>query len=160
MKSFHLWGLLLLSLPALADTASLQVRLFTSDGCTDFVNGTAENPTLWRQCCVLHDLAYWAGGDKVALKQTDLDLRTCVAATGETAIAEIMYLGVRLGHLAPQGTRGEQWGNAWSETVRRTTLLSVDEINVLEAEILKPEYESLLDISERSAFIVNLRQTN
>ena len=35
---------------------------FTSDGCSSFPDGTPANQSLWLECCVRHDLAYWRGG--------------------------------------------------------------------------------------------------
>ena len=35
---------------------------FTSDGCSMFIDGTFEKPELWKECCLLHDMAYWRGG--------------------------------------------------------------------------------------------------
>ena len=148
-------GLILCSLNAQASVTS-----FATDGCTHFANGTHAQPTLWKQCCVLHDLAYWAGGNVEALDEVDLNLRECVASTGPRTIAEIMYWGIRLGHLSSHAIRGEQWGNAWSETERRTTKLSVDEIDQLQNELTQPNYDSVLEIGVRNAFIQQLRNTN
>ena len=44
------------------DTDYLQLADFTSDGCSLFLNGTFEDPELWKVCCHKHDLAYWRGG--------------------------------------------------------------------------------------------------
>jgi hypothetical protein len=155
MKVLILAGLMTLSISSYAD-----VRSFSTDGCTDFPNGTSAHPTLWKSCCKHHDLSYWAGGNTASFLATDLKLKACVAATGQRRIAELMYLGVRLGHLSPHGIRGMQWGNAWSETERRTTMLTHNDIDQLEFEILKPAYDSIFDLNERKAFIENLRQTN
>ena len=102
---------------------------------------------------MLHDLTYWAGGSIDARDSADRCLRTCVAATGETEIAEIMYLGVRLGHLSPESFHGQQWGHAWSETEKRTTPLATDEIEMLRQELLGSQYDTVLSQNDRLAFI-------
>lgn len=145
-------------LPLLANAT--EIRPFVTDGCTDYRDGTHENPTLWRSCCIQHDLDLWAGGREDERTGDDLDLRDCVAATGATVQARIIYLGVRLGSYSPRKIRGMQWGNAWSETTVRKSALTPDEIDLLETEILKPLYAPVLGIETRQDFIRKLRQTN
>ncbi|WP_216662021.1 hypothetical protein [Niveibacterium sp. COAC-50] len=45
---------------AWADT----LKPFTTDGCSSFPDGTPWQQTLWLDCCVKHDIAYWIGGTK------------------------------------------------------------------------------------------------
>ena len=45
---------------------------FSSDGCSIFSDGNFEDPELWKECCVLHDIPYWRGGSKKRRKQTKL----------------------------------------------------------------------------------------
>ena len=155
MKPFAVFALFFLSLNAQAS-----VRPYVTDGCTDFPDGTRDDPMKWHQCCVLHDLAYWGGGTPEAFKKADLALRACVAATGETKVAELMYIGVRLGHLSSRGIPGKQWGNAWSETERRTTALTRGEISELQSEILQSQYSQILPLTTRLFYIQYLKQTN
>ena len=38
------------------------LKPFTSDGCSVFPDGNLEQQSLWVNCCIRHDLAYWKGG--------------------------------------------------------------------------------------------------
>lgn len=85
----------------------------TSDGCSYFPDGDAENPVRWCDCCVTHDLAYWRGGTAEEREHADAALRDCVLArTGRQTLANQMYRGVRLAGtpLLPTGFR---WGYGW-----------------------------------------------
>ena len=70
---------------------------FTTDGCSDFPEGTPSHKDLWHKCCTAHDVKYWAGGSYDERLQADLELRACVQSVGEPAVAEIMLAGVRVG---------------------------------------------------------------
>jgi len=71
---------------------------FQSDGCSLWVN-------CWKgvdlyPACFLHDLKYWAGhpGEDVERLIADAELMIDVARRlGSTAMAEVMFLGVRIG---------------------------------------------------------------
>jgi len=132
------------------------VRAFVTDGCTYWPEGTRGEPNLWHHCCVDHDLALWAGGTHPERLATDLRLRDCVAATGQPEQAEIVYLGVRIGAMYPI-KNGMQWGNAWSQHETRRTKLKPEEIDLLEAEIFRPVYDSVATIEQRRALIERLR---
>jgi hypothetical protein len=97
-----------ISLPAHAD----EIAPFTSDGCSDFPDGTSEDQDLWLECCQQHDYAYWKGGTEEQRRQADEDLRDCVAAVGRPDIAELMLLGVRVGG-APERQTAYSWGYGW-----------------------------------------------
>ncbi|MEK9773949.1 MAG: hypothetical protein VW576_10350 [Opitutae bacterium] len=80
------------------DSDTLQLADFTSDGCSLFLNGTFEDPELWKECCHKHDLAYWRGGTEEERNQADLAFKACVLKkTGNAELAEIMYQAVRVG---------------------------------------------------------------
>ncbi|GAB5562692.1 MAG: hypothetical protein SynsKO_43390 [Synoicihabitans sp.] len=73
-------------------------RPFVSDGCTSWVDET-QGRSIYR-ACFLHDLKYWAGypGEKVERLVADAELMIDVARIlGNTAMAETMYAGVRVG---------------------------------------------------------------
>jgi hypothetical protein len=72
-------------------TEPLPPTAFTSDGCSLWFDGD------WVECCVLHDLAYWRGGTSAKRQKADRALEQCVAARGYTAMAGIMFAGVRVG---------------------------------------------------------------
>ena len=87
---------------------------FTSDGCSLFPDGTIAERSKWCDCCFEHDVAYWQGGTEEERKVADAALRSCVLErTGDTALAETMYLGVRAGG-HPVFPTWYRWGYGWS----------------------------------------------
>ena len=88
------------------------LRPFTTDGCSDFPEGTSRDRTLWLDCCTAHDKAYWLGGTYAERAAADKELRRCVAAVGEPAIASLMLAGVRVGGSPFWPTRF-RWGYGW-----------------------------------------------
>lgn len=89
------------------------INEFTSDGCSLFPDGTPKDRTLWCDCCFNHDLAYWRGGSADERNQADKDLRACVLQrTGNKALAEMMYDGVRVGG-SPVFPTWYRWGYGW-----------------------------------------------
>ena len=89
-----------------------QLKPFTSDGCSIFPDGTLEQQSLWLDCCVRHDLAYWKGGTYAEKQQADQDLQMCVTQVGEPRIADIMLAGVKAGGSAYLPTP-YRWGYGW-----------------------------------------------
>ena len=76
----------------------MELSDFSSDGCSLFVDGTFENPELWKECCLKHDIAYWRGGTEEERASADLAFKSCVAKkTGNAELAELMYQAVRTG---------------------------------------------------------------
>jgi hypothetical protein len=89
------------------------INEFTSDGCSLFPNGTMKDRTLWCDCCFNHDIAYWRGGSEEERTQADKTLRECVSErTGDKALAEVMYEGVRVGG-SPVFPTWYRWGYGW-----------------------------------------------
>jgi len=88
------------------------LKPFMSDGCSSFPDGTIEHNTLWLDCCVEHDKAYWAGGTYEDREVADKALKECVATVGEPQIAEIMLAGVRVGG-SPYFPTRFRWGYGW-----------------------------------------------
>ena len=89
-----------------------ELSLFTSDGCSMFPNGTAEQQSLWLNCCVQHDFAYWQGGLEKERVAADEALQQCVQAVGEPEIANLMLAGVRVGG-SPYFPTSYRWGYGW-----------------------------------------------
>ncbi|WKE65388.1 hypothetical protein PVT67_17245 [Gallaecimonas kandeliae] len=89
-----------------------ELKPFTSDGCSDFPDGTPAQKQLWLSCCRRHDLAYWQGGTYQQRLDADLALRACVAKVGEPAIGLVMLAGVRMGGTPLLPTRF-RWGYGW-----------------------------------------------
>lgn len=102
-----------------------ELHPFTTDGCTHFPDGTAEEPALWQHCCVAHDLKYWAGGSYADRMKADFELGECVAATGHAVIGAAMVEGVRVGG-SPFLPTPWRWGYGW-EKLRGYASLSEDE---------------------------------
>ena len=88
------------------------LRPFTTDGCSDFPDGTPSQQTLWLACCTEHDKAYWQGGTHNQRRKADAALRRCVAGIGEPGIAALMLAGVRVGG-SPYWPTRFRWGYGW-----------------------------------------------
>lgn len=101
---------ILFFLPSLVIGA--EIKPFTSDGCSSFPNGTIDQQSLWVNCCIRHDLAYWKGGTYEERFQADQSLEQCVAKVGEPEIAKIMLTGVRAGG-SPYFPTYYRWGYGW-----------------------------------------------
>jgi hypothetical protein len=101
------------------------LKPFQSDGCSNFADGTKNNPNLWNHCCVVHDQKYWAGGSYQERLQADRDLGKCVASTGNVETAKLMYVGVRLGG-SPFYNTQFRWGFGWNK-LRGYTQLTLSE---------------------------------
>lgn len=91
------------------------IRPFTTDGCSQFPDGTHAHKNLWLRCCTEHDNKYWAGGTYDERANADLELRACVQSVGEPAIAELMLAGVRVGG-SPWWSSAFRWGYGWPYT--------------------------------------------
>lgn len=86
---------------------------FTSDGCSLFADGTFENPELWKECCIRHDIAYWRGGTEKEREKADLVFKSCIEKkTGNAELAELMYKAVRTGG-EPYFPTWYRWGYGW-----------------------------------------------
>jgi hypothetical protein len=85
---------------------------FSTDGCTDFPNGTPDKPNLWLACCIHHDLLYWAGGSIEQKLKADEYLFKCVAEKHEPVIAALMFAGVTVGG-TPWIKDPARWGYGW-----------------------------------------------
>ncbi len=92
-----------------------QLRPFTTDGCSDFPNGTPAHKDLWLKCCIAHDKKYWMGGTYQERLDADHELRACVQSVGEPAIAALMLAGVRVGG-SPYWPTRFRWGYGWPYT--------------------------------------------
>lgn len=105
---------LLTALTACATAGAADLREFSSDGCSLFPDGTVGDRTKWCDCCFAHDMAYWQGGTEEERKSADAALRDCVLErTGDQALAETMYLGVRAGG-HPVFPTWYRWAYGWS----------------------------------------------
>jgi hypothetical protein len=89
-----------------------ELRPFTTDGCSVFPEGTPEQQSLWAECCISHDLAYWKGGTYDERLAADRELESCVTKLGEPEIAKLMLAGVRVGG-SPYFPTSYRWGYGW-----------------------------------------------
>ncbi len=109
MKLFNLLFILMV-FPSLVFGSEL--KLFTTDGCSSFPDGTVKQQSLWINCCIKHDLAYWKGGSYDERLVADQALQLCVSEVGESDIANIMLAGVRVGG-SPYFPTSYRWGYGW-----------------------------------------------
>lgn len=109
MKLALVVSFLFVSLAARAE----EMRPFETDGCTMSPEGTLSKPTLWRSCCVAHDLRFWGGGTKDERNFADTKLKACVRKKAGATVANIFFTGVRIGRLAPWKIPKMRWSNAW-----------------------------------------------
>ncbi len=112
---------------AAADDAPARVlQPFTTDGCSKFPDRSPVGTADWCGCCVVHDFAYWRGGTSAQRLAADEALKACVArTTGNGALAETMFLGVRTGG-GPLLDTSFRWGYGWPYEGRYRAL-SADE---------------------------------
>ena len=90
-----------------------ELKPFTTDGCSVFPDGSIQQQSLWVNCCIRHDLAYWKGGTNQQRLAADESLASCVAEVGEPEIAKLMLAGVRVGG-SPYFPTFYRWGYGWS----------------------------------------------
>lgn len=109
------------------------LKPFFTDGCTLFIEGPKDKPNLWKHCCVEHDLRYWFGGSKEDMNATDLRLKACVDKVAGANWANMIYYGVKTGHLSPIKNK-TQWNWGWKEK-REYGPLSSDEVSAVKLEL-------------------------
>ena len=94
-------------------SSSMELKSFTTDGCSAFPDGTRQEQGLWQHCCTAHDCAYWKGGTRQQRKAADKALKVCVANVGQPEIANLMLAGVKVGG-TPYLPTSFRWGYGWS----------------------------------------------
>jgi hypothetical protein len=122
-----------------AASSGTQLSSFETDYCTNYPEGTLSEPDLWKHCCLIHDMYFWAGGEKVDRNNADLELRSCIEATGAINQARIMYYAVRAGSYSPVKYPDRKWNNGWKDRAD-FQVLSFEDI-VLISEELNCGYE-------------------
>lgn len=131
MRIFIFLAMIVCSFISHAQDQSL--KPFLTDYCTAYSEGTREKPDLWKHCCVEHDLYFWAGGSHDDRKETDLRLKSCVEATGEVAIARLIYLAVTIGGNSPIRFKTKEWGHSWEKRERYLSLTESETALILQA---------------------------
>lgn len=143
--------LFVVSISAFAES----LTAFKTDYCTNYPEGTRESPELWKNCCLEHDMYFWAGGTRAERDEADLQLRSCVEKKAGTSQANIMYYAIRAGSLSPVKFPDKKWNNGWRER-EDYAQLSEEDIDRIEAEILSGY--SFIPVSLKDNFILQLRQ--
>tara|TARA_Y100000768_G_scaffold388943_1_gene389024 strand:- start:1417 stop:1956 length:540 start_codon:yes stop_codon:yes gene_type:complete len=92
---------------------SQQLKPFISDGCSLWPEGTAQDRSLWLECCVFHDLKYWRGGTQGEKNLADKEFKQCIAEKGYTQLASLMEFGVEVGG-SPRYATSFKWGYGWT----------------------------------------------
>lgn len=108
MKAFYPVLILFISCTLSAE----ELQPFTTDGCSVFPDGTYNQQSLWLNCCIRHDLAYWKGGTYQQRLRADESLEECVSSIGKPDIARLMLAGVRVGG-SPYYPTFFRWGYGW-----------------------------------------------
>lgn len=108
-----------------------QLKPFTTDGCSSFPDGTRAQQSLWINCCIRHDYAYWKGGTQAQRLAADKALQSCVAQVGEPEIAALMLAGVRVGG-SPYWPTSFRWGYGWPYPRGYQSLSQEEEVQVRE----------------------------
>jgi hypothetical protein len=121
----------------IAASSAADIAAFTTDGCSSFPDGTPQNQSLWLDCCIRHDLAYWKGGTYQDRLDADLALEQCVAKAGQPDIAALMLRGVRTGG-NPFFLTPYRWGYGWPFG-RGYQALTEEEIQQVTRELEKLE---------------------
>jgi hypothetical protein len=91
-----------------------------SDGCSGGMSAIYEKLTFlhknhgktlkWRECCEIHDKAYYYGGSKIEKKQADMQLNQCVAeVVGQKYLGKAMQIAVEIGG-GPNLPTPYRWG--------------------------------------------------
>ncbi len=114
--------------------AQTDLRKFNTDYCTNYPEGTPSQPELWKNCCLVHDMFMWVGGNTQDRYDSDRYLLHCIENKGAPKIARLMYTAVRAGSYSPIKYPSKKWSNGW--TARPDfQALSASEIDLIEAEL-------------------------
>lgn len=97
------------------DLKQPMLRPFISDGCSSSPDGVplTENSSVWVDCCIRHDTAYWMGGTHEQKKNADNVLRSCIASKGYSRIGKL-YKSFVDEFGGPRSTQNYRWGYGWN----------------------------------------------
>lgn len=124
-----------------------ELQPFTSDGCSLFPDSGLISGDDWCACCFEHDRAYWRGGTAQAREAADDRLRACVLdVTGDEALSNLVYEGVRLGG-SPYFYTWYRWGYGWGFERKYQALTDEEKIRAdeLEADYFRSNPEPVCD---------------
>lgn len=135
--------------------ASNSIEKMETDYCTNYKEGTRTQPDLWKHCCLIHDMHFWAGGNKQNRYDSDVELKSCIEETGSPYVARLMFLAVRAGSYSPIKYSNKKWNHGWSGRPAFQSL-SAEDISLIENELFSEKYDFIsLDI--KTHFINKLR---
>ena len=126
-------------------TFNKSIQPFKSDGCSLFPDRSLVNKENWCECCYEHDLAYWKGGTAEERDNADKLLKQCILdKTQDTALANMMYIGVRFGG-SPYFPTWYRWGYGWNYQRGYAPLTSEEEelVSLRIAEVKNTVNDSL-----------------
>lgn len=152
MRAILIFFMLVISTESFASNS--QLSQFETDYCTNYREGTSSNPYLWKHCCLIHDMYFWAGGNKQNRYDADVELKTCIANTGARREAQLMYLAVRAGSYSPIKYPKRKWNHGWDDRGNYQSL-SQQDIDKVESELFSG-YEYVSN-EIKIYFINNLR---
>ncbi len=128
---------------------SADLAPFSSDGCSLFPDRAVIGQADWCDCCVKHDLAYWRGGTEAERLQADQALQACVQEkTGDSKLAQLMYLGVRSAG-GPYHYTPYRWGYGWPFG-RRYQALSEKEEQLVRHLLKDAEQEQIQQVCRKT----------
>jgi len=123
---------------------SADLKDFSTDYCTLFPEGTFKKPRAWANCCLEHDLVYWAGGTQTMQDLSDIKLGECVTSKSSKFYGKLMYNGVRLGHYSPIKNK-TKWGHGWGDDRGFQPLTSDEKLIIIEQvhkALINTEYKA------------------
>jgi len=93
-----------------------KIKDFSTDGCSSFPDGfIPTQSTEWLDCCIMHDVDYWIGGEEHLKDKADLELGICVENVSNNFLGFSMNIGVQLGGVpSPMSWR---WGYGWEAII-------------------------------------------
>ncbi|MBU1170027.1 MAG: FAD-binding oxidoreductase [Proteobacteria bacterium] len=111
--------------------AGEEIKPFFFDGCSSVAEGTKDNPNLWCDCCLEHDMKYWKGGTWTDRRNADLEFKECVSdLSGNPSLGLLFYLGVRVGG-SPYYNTSYRWGFGWDYGRDYKTLTDAEESDAM-----------------------------
>ena len=121
------------------------LKPFKTDGCSMWIDGTPNNPYLWRHCCVVHDKAYWLGGTNQQRNEADETLRSCVSDLAGAGMGNYMYFFVSTGG-SPFWFTTYRWGYGWNylENGRPRGYKNLGESDLLQFKLLEPQADNII----------------
>lgn len=133
----------------------LSLHPFETDLCTFWPEGPRNEPQKWAECCVMHDLNYWAGGTDKDRLEADQGLRACVTKIHSKEMGDLMYFGIRAGRLSPIKLKGKGWAFAWPKDRPKKAPLTKEEILLVREELYNNHPSVSIEMIEQ--FITHLR---